>query len=403
MADLRFAELLEPGDLVVVAQGTGEPTALLTQLIAERHELPDVEVFVGLSHSGVLLDPGVQGLRLASFGAMGALSRRAATGDLAIIPCHFADVPRVLRLRAPGRLVLLIQVAPADSEGRHSLGTAVDYTYDLLDSAGLVVAEVNDQVPVTSAPTVPSSRIAASLKSSRPSQAVEEVETTAIQRRIGEHVAGLVPDGATIQLGVGALPSVVGSALGSKRDLRVHSTLAGDWLLELAEAGALSSASDALLISEAAGSPKLYEFVVSAAVRIRPVGEVTGTEGLARVERLVAMNSALEVDLSGQVNAETLASGHVAGIGGQPDFMRAAQRSYGGRSIVMLPATAMGGTQSRIVHRLQRYSVTTSRASVDFVVTEFGVADLRGRDLRQREAALIEIAAPDHRPALRGA
>jgi len=404
MADLRFADLLEPGDLVVVAQGTGEPTGLLSTLIAQRHELPaDIEVFVGLSHSGVLLDPGVRDLRLTSFGAMGVLGRLAATGDLAVIPCHFADVPRLLRIRARGRLVLLVHVTPPDAGGHHSLGTAVDYTYELLDSADVVVAEVNDQLPVTGAPTVHASRIDAQLVTSRPVQVVEDVEATATQRRIAEHVATLVPDGATIQLGVGAVASVVGSALRARRGLRVHSTLVGNWLLGLAEAGALSAESDAVMISEAAGSPKLYEYILSAGVRIRPVGEVTRPDVIGTVERLVAMNSALEVDLSGQVNAEALESGYVAGIGGQPDFMRAAQRSPGGRSIVMLPATAMRGTQSRIVRHLQRDAVTTSRAAVDFVVTEFGVADLRGRDLQQRIAALCEIAAPDHREALRDA
>lgn len=403
MAEFRFADLLEPGDLVAVAQGTGEPTALLTQLIAEQHDLPDVEVFVGLSHSDALLTPGVRDLRLTSFGAMGVLGKLTVADGLAVIPCHFSDVPRLLRLRARGRLVLLVQVATADSDGLHSFGTAVDYTYELLDTADLVLAEINDQLPVTSAPRLHPSRIAAAVCTSRPTQVVDDFEATEIQRQIAEHVAGLVPDGATIQLGVGAVPSVVGSALRSKRNLRVHSTLAGNWLLALVESGSLSSTPDSVLISEAAGSPKLYDHVAAGGVRICPVSTLVQPEVLGRIERLVAMNSALEVDLSGQVNAETLGSGYVAGIGGQPDFMRAAQRSPGGRSIVMLPSTAMRGTQSRIVQRLQQGTVTTPRAAVDFVVTEFGVADLRGRDLRQRETDLLDIAAPAHRDALRRA
>ena len=395
-----FADLLEPGDLVVVAQGAGEPSGLLAQLISERDQVPDVEVFVGLSHSGLLSVPQARGLRLASFGAMGVLGELAGAGHVAVIPCNFRDVPRMLRARAPGRLVVLMQVAPADPAGRHSLGVAVDYTFELLGSARLVIAEVNDQLPTTSAPTVPASAFAATLPTSRAIQVVDDVEPTDVQRRIAELTAALVPDGATIQLGVGAVPSVVGAALRARRGLRVHSTLVGNWLLGLAESGALTGERDGVQICEAAGSPKLYEYVVSGPAVFRSVSDLTSAPRLGAIDTLVAMNSALEVDLTGQVNAEELNSGYVAGIGGQSDFMRAAQRSGSGRSIVMLPATAVRGTQSRIVPALQRGVVTTPRAAVDCVVTEHGVADLRGLDLAQRRAALIAVAAPEYRHTL---
>lgn len=396
-----ITDVLRPGDLVVVAQGAGEPTPLLEQLVRCGHTVPGLEVFVGLSHSDVLRQPAARGLSLVSFGAMGPLARLAAEGAVAVIPCHISDVPRLLEQRAPGRIVVVLQVSSADTDGFHSLGLAVDYTYELVSRARAVVAEVNDQLPVTSAPRLHRTQLTTVVPTSRPTPEIKSGTPDDVHHRIASHVASLVVDGDTVQLGVGTLPSVVAAALCSKRDLRVHSTLAGSWLCELAAAGALSTDPDAVVISEAAGSQALYDHVVACPVRVRPVGELTRPDVLAGIAGFVAMNSALQVDLSGQVNAEELGTGYVGGIGGQPEFLRAAQRSAGGRSVVMLPATAVGGRESRIVRRLHAGAVTTARSGVDFIVTEHGIADLRGRSLTERADALVGIAAPDHRDALK--
>lgn len=392
-----ISDVVRAGDLLVAAQGVGEPAGLIEDVLSSGRLPHDVELFVGLSHSGVLQYLGGLPLPLVSFGAMGSLAASAAAGALSVIPCQFSDVARLLKVRAPGRLVPLIQVSPADADGFHSLGLAVDYTYELLSAARAVVAEVNDQVPVTSAPRVHGSAFTATVRSSRPLPHVSAPRINDTHRRIAQNVSDLVPDGATIQLGVGTLPAVVGRAIAGRRGLRVHSTLAGDWLLELAVAGALSDEPGAVLISEAAGSDALYRHVLSQAVPIRPVEELMRAEVLAGIDTFVAMNSALEVDLTGQVNAEQLPKGYVGGIGGQPEFLRAAQRSPGGRSIVMLPATAGKARNSRIVPQLRGHSVTTLRSGVDFVVTEFGVADLRGKTLQQRMHAMAQIAAPEFR------
>jgi acyl-CoA hydrolase len=397
-----LTEVLRPGDLVVVGQGVGEPTPLLEQLVKAAPSLRDTEVFVGLSHSRALRDSAARALSLVSYGAMGPLSRLAADGLVSIVPAHFVDLPRVLPLRAPGRLVVVLQVSPPDRDGYHGLGVSVDYTYELLPHARAVVAEVNEQMPVTSGPRVHGSAFAAVVPTSRPLPEVASPSVDEVHRRIAAHVVPLVPDGATIQLGIGAVPSVVGDALSCRRDLRVRSTLVGEWLLALAKAGALRDEPGAVVICEAAGSAALYAHVAGSGVDVRPVGELNRPDELAGTQRFVAMNSALQVDLSGQVNAEELESGHVGGVGGQPDFLRAAQRSPGGRSIVMLPATAAGGRHSRIVPRLQAGTVTSARSAVDLVVTEFGVADLRGRTLAERAQALIALAAPQHRDRLRG-
>jgi acyl-CoA hydrolase len=397
-----WIDVLRPGDLIVVAQGVGEPTPLLDQLVAAGPSLPDVEVFVGLSHSSALRDPAARSLSLLSFGAMGPLARLAADGHVSVLPHSFVDLPRVLPLRAPGRLVVLVQVSPPDRDSQHSFGVAVDYTYELITQARVVVAEVNEQMPVTSGPRLHRSAFATVVPTSRALPEVPAPTVTDVHRRIAAHVVPLVPDGATIQLGIGAVPSVVGEALVGRRDLRVRSTLVGEWLLDLAKAGALRDEPGAVAICEAAGSPALYAHVAGSGVQLRLVSELNRADELARIERFVAMNSALQVDLTGQVNAEEVESGYIGGIGGQPDFLRAAQRSPDGRSIVMLPATAARGRHSRIVPRLHGGTVTTARSGVDFVVTEFGVADLRGKTLAERAQALIAVAAPHHRDWLLG-
>jgi acyl-CoA hydrolase len=397
------SEVLRPGDLVVVAQGTGEPTTLLEHLVAEAENLRDVEIFVGLSHTDVLRDERARMLSLLSFGAMGPLSALAAADRLSIIPCTFVDVPRLLTHRAPDRLVIAMSVGPASQSGTHSLGLSVDYTFDLLGVARAVVAEVNEQIPSTTAPSVPSTSITASIATSRGLPAPKRVATNDVHLAIAGHVATLVRDGSTIQLGVGAVPTVVGTALASLQRLRVRSTLVGDWLVGLSEAGALSGEPGSVVISEAAGSARLHRYAAGSDVLIRSVAEVTRADILAATDQFVSMNSALQVDLSGQVNAEELSERYVGGVGGQPDFLRAAQRSAQGRSIVMLPATTSDREASRIVARLHGDTVTTPRSGVDFVVTEHGVADLRGRSLAERARALISIAAPQHQPQLRKA
>lgn len=397
------ADFVRPGDLVVVAQATGEPTTLLEHLVAEAERLEDVEVFVGLSHTGALRDPRASALSLVSFGAMGPLSRFASAGQLAVIPCAFSDVPRLLAQRAPGRLVLALQVAPADARGRHSLGLSVDYTFDLLQEARAVVAEVNDKMPLTTAPHVPAGVIGRAIRSSREVAAPRPARIDQIHRAIAGHVAELVKDDSTVQLGVGSVPSAVGEALTSRRRLRVRSTLVGDWLLPLARAGALIDDPGAVMTSEAAGSSELHAYVARGNVLVRSVAEVTRPDRLAATHRFVSMNAALQVDLTGQVNAEELSTGYVGGVGGQPDFLRAAQRSPEGLSIVMLPSTTSDGETSRIATHLHRGVVTTPRWGADFVVTEHGVADLRGRSLAERAEAIVAIAAPQHRPELRNA
>lgn len=389
-----WTDLIRDGDLVVVAQGVGEPTPLLQELLAL--DARDIEVFVGLSHSRALDRPTA--LPLLSFGAMGPLNRPPHRGSVGVIPAHYDDLPRLLPLR--GRdLVLLMQVTTPDAYGNHNLGMAVDYTYELLSQARLVLAEVNSQLPVTSAPCLPGSAFGVTIQTSRPLVEVPGPRVEETHRCIAALIAKLIPNGSTIQLGIGSVSAALGHALGAHRELAVRSTLVGDWLLELVQAGAVRRGTDAIVISEAAGSPALYEHIATSAdVRLRPVRDVIGPAARGEVDGFVAVNSALQVDVSGQVNAEEIPSRYVGGIGGQAEFLRAAQRSRGGLSVIALPA--MAGARSRIVRNLSPSAVTTARSGVDLVVTEYGVADLRGRALRERAALITAIAAPEHRAAL---
>jgi acyl-CoA hydrolase len=398
--ELRLADYLRAGDLIVLEQGVGEPTALVEMLVEQSASLSGTELFVGLSYTGLLTEEAARRLRCFSFGAMATLAPLAAAGLVSVIPCHYADVSRVLAVRGADRLVVMIQVSPPDSDGYHSLGVAVDYTHDLLDDARLVIAQQNDQMPVTSGPRVHASKLGAIVRCSRPLPVVPVPAISDLHRSIAATAAELVPPGAAIQLGIGAVPSAVGALLTEQRGLRVHSALVGDWLLDLARAGALSQTPGSVVVGAAAGSPALYDYMSASGAVFKPIPQLSGPDVLARIDRLVAMNSALQVDLTGQINAEVTGHRYLGGVGGQVDFLRGAQLSAGGRSIVMLPATAVRGTRSRIVSRLDQGVVTTSRAGVDFVVTEFGLADLRGKSLAERARALIAIAAPDHRQAL---
>ncbi|KAF0957820.1 acetyl-CoA hydrolase/transferase family protein [Rhodococcus sp. T7] len=389
-----WTSLLRPGDLVVVAQGVGEPTPLLEQLLTAAPT--GVQVFVGLSHSQALTRSS--SLPLLSFGALGPLAHPPNNARLNVIPTHFDDLSRVLPHRGQ-EMVLLMQVTTPDAQGYHSLGMAVDHTYELIGRSRVVIAEVNEQLPVTSAPALHHSTFAATIRTSRPLPTLPPPTIGEVHRRIATHVLDLISDGATLQLGIGAVPSAIGSGLTEHRGLAIRSTLAGDWLLDLANAGALRSASGSVVISEAAGSPELYKYVSVSPVQVRPVREVVGPGAAGTIDRFVAVNSALQVDLSGQVNAEEIPTGYIGGIGGQAEYLRAAQRCPDGRSIVALPATA--GRHSRIVTRLEPPTVTTARSNVDFVVTEHGVADLRGRGLQERAELMITIAAPEHRGPLR--
>lgn len=400
-ADLRFSALLEDGDLIVTGSGIGEPESLIRQLDRQRALLPSVGLFAGISYTDAITPELATATSLSSFGGMGTIAPLAAAGLVNVLPVNYVDVARHLRARGANGIVLMVQVSRADEGGMHSFGSAVDYTAELIEDARLVIAEVNDKLAPVPGPGIHTSRIGARIEVSRALREIPSAPVEDLHRRIAENVLALIPDGATLQLGIGSVPSAVAALLADQRTgLRVHTGLAGDWLLDLHRNAALDPEAQ-IIVGGAAGSRELYEFLAAdPRVMVRTISSLTPPSATAHLSNFVALNSAVQVDLTGQVNAEVAGTRYLGGIGGQVDFLRGAQLSPDGRAIIVLPSTASGGKRSRIVANLDHGTVTTPRSGLDFVITEFGIADLRGKGLSERADALVAIADPRFRDQL---
>ncbi len=404
MADLDIAQYLRPGDTVLIGQAAAEPPVLVEKFITAAHAIGGLTAFCGytLSDAWAGVSPGQPDIK--AYMAHGALRKLSAKGLVDIIPCHYG---RIEDLVATGHIridVVLLQVAPADSDGYYSLGATVDYAAVAAEHARVVLVEVNPNMPRTSSlRRLHRSQVAASVTSSRPLAGSPARPATTAELAVAKNVAAFVPAGATIQLGVGALADAIARELHGRRDLRVRSGLVGDWLVDLDEAGALADVPGSCVTGMALGTERLYKFLSdSAKVLMAPADEQLAPAPLAQCDPYVAMNSAIEVDLHGQVSAEVVGGRYVGAVGGQAGFFRAARLARSGLAIVALAATNADGTASRIVPALSG-PVTTPQSDVDLVITEFGEADLRGASYRDRAERLIAVAAPQHRAALASA
>jgi acyl-CoA hydrolase len=384
--ELDLERWLVPGDGVVLGQACAEPTVLVDALMAQAGVIGGLRMFVGLVWGDRLASEASDALQIVSYGALGGLGR---VPGLRVVPCHFSALPGLFAAHALPGDVAFVQVAPPDSMGRCSMGVGVDYLADALEHARVVIAEVNDHCPVTAGHWVEWDRLDVAVFSSRPLLEAPPVSPGETDRLIAAHVADLVCDGDTIQLGVGSLPEAIIQALGDHRDLGVHSGMISDGVLDLIEAGVVTNARKGadrgLTVTGAAlGSRRLFSALDAREdVVFRPVSYTHAPATLATVGRLCAINSALEVDLSGQANAEAINGRPLGAIGGQVDFLRAAACS-GGTPIIALPA-------SRVVKQLSG-PVSTARSDIDWVVTERGARSLKGLSAGQRGAALRELA-----------
>ncbi|MGV8959816.1 MAG: acetyl-CoA hydrolase/transferase family protein [Stenotrophomonas sp.] len=293
---------------------------------------------------------------------------------------------------------VLVQVAPPDADGNCSLGVACDFTPAVWPRATRILAHVNPRMPRTGGPGIPWARITAAVECDMPLLDIPDPPGDRAMDAVAEQVATLVEDGATLQLGLGRLQSAVLRAVRERRNLRIHSGMVSDGLLGLFESGALSAAPDAVVAGVALGTEALYS-AVAGRVRFREVGHTHDHGVLGSIPKLTAINSALSVDLLGQVNGEFLSGRQLSGVGGLPDFLQGARQSAGGRGIIALPASTPKG-ESRIVPMLPSGPVSLARVDADCIVSEHGVADLRHLDVHARAHALIAIAAPEHREAL---
>jgi len=432
--------VVESGQRVFVQGACATPTALLQALVERGHELHDVEI-VHLHTYGPTPYTDEQWAGHFSLRALFvAENTRAAVnaGRASYTPIFLSDVPALFaRGKELAIDVAFIQVSPPDAHGYCSLGPSVDATRAAVDAAH-VVALVNPYVPRTHGDSfVHISRIEHAVQWDGTLYEVESKQPDAAQMRIGQHIAELVEDGATLQLGIGAIPDAVLAALADRRDLGIHSEMFSDGVLDLVERGVITGARKALdrgkiVASFVVGSRRLLDFIDdNPMVELHPSDYTNNSHIIRQFEHMVAINSAIQVDLTGQVCAESLGARLYSGVGGQMDFLRGAALAPQGRPIIALPATArvsssmMTSTQStqtaqasaptlgalelepidgqisRITPLLTPGSaVTTSRAHVHYVVTEYGVASLHGRDLAERARSLIEIAAPPFREQL---
>jgi acyl-CoA hydrolase len=405
-AGLKLDQFLRSGDHIVWGQACGEPTTLVEALIAQGEHIGRLSAFAATSFSGLLSPAVAEKLSLSSMGAIGALRAVAAVGRLGIVPCHVSQVGPMIEQGLIACDVAFVQVSPPDADGNHSFGLISDFVGAAVKKARVVVAEVNERVPFTFGGAVlPAARIDCAVHVSRMPVEVPAAAIGDNDLAIAKIVIGYIEDGAVIQVGIGAVPDAVLRLLHDRRDLGVHSGMIGDGLVDLVEAGVVTNAMKPIdtgvsITGALIGTRRLYEFVDrNPRIGMRDSFYTHDPATLSRLTRLVTINSALEVDLTGQVNAEQSGTQYLGGTGGQVDYVRAGSRSAGGHSLMVLPATAKGGKVSRIVAGLAG-PVTTARSDVDVIITEFGAAELKGRTLAERARRLVAIAHPDFREEL---
>lgn len=408
-AEKALAEV-RSGDRVYIHPGAAEPEALVRALIDRASDLRGVDVIhlLTLGEAGYV-KPGMEASfrHVAMF--VGANVREAVgRGRADYIPVCLSEIPALFTSGLLPIDVCLIQVSPPDEHGFCSFGVGVDCTKTAAEVARTVIAEVNTEMPRTLGDSfIHVSKLDRVVESQRPILELPRRPAEELHRRIARHVAGMVEDGATLQLGIGGIPDAVLDYLTDRKDLGVHTEMFSDGVMELIEAGVITNERKTLhrgkIISGfLMGSKKLYDFVDNnPIIELHPNGYTNDPFIIAANEKMVAINSALQVDLTGQVCADSMGTSIYSGVGGQADFIRGAARSKGGRPIIALPSTARDGAISRIVPTLDvGAGVVTTRADVHYVVTEYGVASLHGRTLRQRAEALISIAHPDFRERL---
>ena len=402
--------LVRNGDTIVVPTGVGEPPRLLTALSEARRSFRDVKIsqILPVRKFGYLDPETVDNVRHVAYFFSAATRPGGHAGWIDFHPSHFSEMPMLFRRGLMPADVVFSLASPMDTHGNFSLGLAPDYTMAAVSTARAVVLEINPNVPFAHGNChVHISQVAAVVEDDAPVLEVGLPTIGPVQEAIGKHVAELIDDGSTLQIGFGAIPDAVVMQLAHKNDLGIHSEMVGDGILTLVESGAVTNRRKNYLPGKmvatfALGSNRLYRFLDrNPMIEMHPV-DFTNDPCLAgRNDNLVAINATLEIDLIGQCGSESLGSAPYSGTGGQSDFVRAANRSNGGKAIIVLPSTAKDDTLSRIVPALKPGThVSTGKNDVNYVVTEHGVAQLRGKTARQRARDLIAIAHPKFREEL---
>lgn len=398
----RALEAVHSGDRVWIQSGCGTPSVLVNELVAIASRVRDVEVVHMMTlGSADYTRPEFEGHFRHRGLFLGANVREAiAAGRADYTPIFLSEIESLFESGALPLDVVLMQVSPPDAHGFVSLGTTVDCTLTAARTAKTVIAEVNRRMPRTHGDTfIHVSRISAFVETSRALLELHAEPCTEVHLRVARNVASLIPDGATLQTGIGGISEAVLRCLGDKRDLGIHTEMCPDGVVDLIESGVLNGERKSLhrgksVVAFVLGTQRLFDCIhENPSFEFRPISYTNDPFVVAQNDRMVAINSALQIDLTGQVCADSLGTRPYSGFGGQLDFIRGAARSKGGVPIIALPSTAMHGDVSRIVPVLEPGAgVVTSRADVHYVVTEHGIAYLHGKSLRERAKALIAIA-----------
>lgn len=401
---------IRSGDSIYIHSNAAAPAALLNALVNRAEELENVQIFhiLTLGKADYAKPEYAKSFHVNAL-FIGANVREAVNAGRAdYTPVFLSEIPNLFLTGALPVDVCLVQVSPPDQHGYCSYGVSVDCTLAARKSARLVIAQVNKHMPRTFGRSfvhvsrfdhiVECDTLLPELECSLPDQ---------VETQIGRHVASLVEDGATLQLGIGGIPNAVLSFLQDKKDLGVHSEMLSDGIVNLIESGVITNDAKTVLPGQVAvsfvmGTRRLYDFINNNPLIVFQTSDyINDPYIISQNFKMTAINSAIEVDLTGQVSADSIGSTLYSGVGGQVDFIRGASRAKGGKAIIALASTAKNGTISRIVTKLQKGGgVVTSRADVHYVVTEYGIAQLYGKNLRQRAKALIDIAHPSFRAQL---
>jgi acyl-CoA hydrolase len=402
---------LRDGDMIIVPTGVGEPPALLNALSDERRRFRDIKVaqILAMRKYGYFDQETAGHVRHSALFFGGASRAGGQAGWCDFIPNYFSEIPMLIERGLMQADVVFAMASPMSPQGFFSLSLGCDYTMAAVAKARVVVLEVNPNVPFAHGQChVHVSQVTALVESEEPILEVGLPTIGPVQEAIGKYVADMIEDGSTLQIGYGGIPDAVVMQLTGKQDLGVHTEMIGDGILKLVECGAVNNRRKTLVPGKmvatfALGSRKLYEFMHNNPMLEMHPSNFTNDPYIAgQNDKLVSINASLQVDLLGQCGSESIGHLPYSGTGGQADFVRAANRSRGGKSFIVLPSTAKDGTVSRIAPALSSGThATTSKNDVNYVVTEYGVAQLRGKSAKERAKALIAIAHPDFRGWLR--
>ena len=405
---LELAPFIRPDDTVVVGHNSAEPLTLTEALMAQQPTIGPLTTFMGLAVTSTFDPAKAPTMRYASFAAIGTTSKLSRANRLSISPCHYSQLPELF---ASGKFradVTLLSLSPPGPDGRMSLGTSHEYVIAAALRSRVVIAEVNEQMPFMFGAEIPDTlRIDAIVRTARQLPQVAGPKFGDEERKIAALVAGMVPNGGTIQLGLGAVPDAIADGLTGHRHIGIHTGMLTESIMPLVDAGVVDNNMKPFdrgvtVCGIYVGTDRFYRALDRNKIYANlPPSHTHAIATIARIPNFISINTAIEVDLAGQVNSEIADGVYVGGTAGAVDYVRAAQLAPGGRSIMALLSTAKKGTVSRIVPKVS--TVTVAASDIDTVVTEYGVAELKGVSLEERAKRMIAIAHPAFRESLASA